>query len=656
MKYPPPDRSFLHCYPEIASEWNYERNEFRPEQYYPHSRKKVWWKCTACGFEWESEISNRTSGRSCPVCAHQKVWSGHNDLKALFPDLAKEWDNEKNAVSADQVFPNTAKKYWWKCDKGHSFLESPNTRVNMKTGCPICSGHRLAKGINDLKTLFPEVAAEWDVEKNEKAPDEVTPHTHTYAWWICPKGHSYRAQVSNRTAERGTNCPFCAGRSVLVGFNDLASQYPEIARQWHPEKNLPLMPEDVTSASNKSVWWLCPVCGNEWKTTVAARTGPKTTCPRCKRWFHTSKIEQILFYYIKSVFPDAENGYMLNAKNEIDVFIPSRKIGIEYDGQRWHGEAKKANDEYKGRAIIASQIRLFRIREPNCAVINDGSTIIFTSTPKGDFTHINDALIELFSILAEENICHSVPEIDIDRDNVKIAASFSQNAAERSLASIAPNLVEEWDFEKNYGLKPDCIPAYSAIKAWWICRECGNNWRAGIYSRVNGRGCPLCKSAKLSKAARKRHFLPGINDLVTVAPDVAKEWDYTRNKEIPVNVTHGSPAKYWWICPQGHSYEASVANRVKGRGCPFCYKERRGTLAKKARLHPGINDLVSAAPDIAKEWDYSKNSEIPEKVTRGSGIKYWWVCPKGHSYEATPSHRSRGQGCPYCSGRRKLST
>jgi len=173
---------------------------------------------------------------------------------------------------------------------------------------------------------------------------------------------------------------------------------------------------------------------------------------------------------------------------------------------------------------------------------------------------------------------------------------------------------------------------------------------------VNGRGCPSCRSARLSEAAKKQHFRSGINDLVTVAPEVAKEWDYTRNNEIPENVTYGSPAKYWWICPQGHSYEASVKNRVKGRGCPFCFKAQRSELAKNARFHPGVNDLVTVAPDIAKEWDYCKNSERPENVTRGSGIKYWWLCPKGHSYETTPSHRLRGQGCPYCSGRRKLST
>lgn len=526
----------------------------------------------------------------------------------------------------------------------------------MRSGCPICSGHRLVKGVNDLKTLFPAIAAEWDGDKNSKKPEEVFAHTNFNAWWRCPEGHSYRTKVSNRTAEKGTSCPYCSGKSVLLGFNDLASKYPEIAKEWHPVKNNPLTPKDVTYGCNKMAWWLCPACGCEWRMKVSARTHRKSACPKCTKWFHTSKIEQILFYYVKRVFPDAENGYLLNGKNEIDVFIPSQNIGIEYDGQRWHGESRKRSDEKKGRTIIASHVRLIRIREPKCATIDDGSTIIFTTTPTADYTHLNSALVQLFKIFLDDHICNSVPIIDIDRDNVQIAASFTQYVTEKSLSIIAPHLVEEWDYEKNHGLKPDGIPAHSAIKAWWICKECGYSWRAVVAARVKGNGCPACCDTKRSEIAKKRHFHPGINDLVTVAPEVAMEWDYEKNAEIPQNVTYACNEKYWWVCPNGHSYEASVANRVRGRGCPFCYKERRGELAKHARLHPGVNDLVSIAPEIAKEWDYSKNSEKPENVTRGSGIKYWWRCPKGHSYETTPSHRMRGQGCPYCSGRRKLYT
>ena len=575
MKEPPIDDNFKTRYPEIAQEWNYEKNSIPPEKYFPHSGKKVWWKCSRCGYEWETAICYRTQGHSCPACAHQKVVSGRNDLKTLYPDIAKYWDDNRNTLAANQVFPNTAKKYWWICEKGHSYLESPNTKVNMETGCPICSGHRLQAGANDLRTKFPLIASEWDKAKNEKSPEEVTSHSDYNAWWVCSNGHTYQAKVYNRTAEKATGCPYCAGRAVLKGYNDLASQRPEIAKQWHPTKNEGLTAADVAIGSNKKAWWLCPVCGNEWRTDIASRTLNNTSCPKCKKWFHTSKTEQILFYYIKKVFPDAINGYKLNGKAEIDIFIPSKNIGVEYDGERWHGEKKATADELKGKAIASSGIILYRVREPKCAKIDDRSTIILTPIPKADFSHLNGALGKLFECWQNRGICNFAPEIDVNKDILEIMASFAQNVAEKSLSEIAPDLVEEWDVKKNNGLKPEAVPAHSAIKAWWVCKKCGNSWKAVVSARVRGNGCPACAEKSRGKRVKEGHFHPGINDLITVAPQVAKEWDYSKNREGIETIVKGSHKKYWWICPNGHSYEAAVNNRVKGRGCPFCARKKK---------------------------------------------------------------------------------
>ena len=198
--------NFLSCYPEIAKEWNYEKNPLGPEMYTPHSGKKVWWKCSRCGYEWDARIYSRASGSSCPACTHQRVWPGHNDLKTLFPEIAQYWDSEKNNLSADQVFPNSAKKYWWTCKKGHSYLESPNAKVNMETGCPVCSGHRLQAGVNDLKTKYPEIAREWDYEKNTINPAELAVRSGKKAYWKCSVcGNEWVAVIASRAA--GAGCP-----------------------------------------------------------------------------------------------------------------------------------------------------------------------------------------------------------------------------------------------------------------------------------------------------------------------------------------------------------------------------------------------------------------------------------------------------------------
>jgi hypothetical protein len=124
------------------------------------------------------------------------------------------------------------------------------------------SGRQPAQGISDI-------AKEWDYKKNQKSPDEVTSHSGDYAWWICPKGHSYHARISNRTSlNRG--CPYCAGKKVLPGFNDLKSQNPDLAAEWDYDRNGELTPEKVTAGSQKIVWWKCSK-GHEWQSNVANR-------------------------------------------------------------------------------------------------------------------------------------------------------------------------------------------------------------------------------------------------------------------------------------------------------------------------------------------------------------------------------------------------
>lgn len=71
---------------------------------------------------------------------------------------------------------------------------------------------------------------EWS-EKNEIKPTEVSIGSHKKVIWICRYGHEWEAGVKSRTIN-GTGCPYCSHNKVLEGFNDLASQMPEVAAEW----------------------------------------------------------------------------------------------------------------------------------------------------------------------------------------------------------------------------------------------------------------------------------------------------------------------------------------------------------------------------------------------------------------------------------------
>ena len=59
------------------------------------------------------------------------------------------------------------------------------------------------------------------------------------------------------------------------------------------------------------------------------------------------------------------------------------------------------------------------------------------------------------------------------------------------LATTNPEVAEEWSVQ-NGDLTPAMYKKNSREMIWWTCRECGNEWRASIYSRSRGRICPYC--------------------------------------------------------------------------------------------------------------------------------------------------------------------
>ena len=131
--------------------------------------------------------------------------------------------------------------------------------------------------------------------------------------------------------------------------------------------------------------------------------------------------------------------------------------------------------------------------------------------------------------------------------------------------TVHPELAKEWNYEKNGSLNPINVTAGSNKKVWWRCEK-GHEWQAMIKHRNKGSGCPYCAGQRVLK---------GFNDLQTLNPTLAKEWNYERNNGLtPADVLPNSNKKVWWKCSVGHEWQAVIASRNRGRGCPQCHRKK----------------------------------------------------------------------------------
>ena len=534
---------------ELMAEWNWEKNiefDFDPKLLTVGSGKKVWWKCSK-GHEWQATIDRRSQGKGCPYCSGRNAIKGKNDLQTVNPALAKEWNYDKNnGLTPTDVLPSSNKKVWWKCGKGHEWKAMIRSRSDGR-GCPYCSGRHAVSGINDLQTVNPALATEWNYERNSGLmPMDVLPKSNKKVWWKCSKGHEWQSTVANRN--NGNGCPYCLGKYAVKGENDLQTVNPAIAKEWNYEKNDDLKPEEFTANSNKDVWWKCSK-GHVWHASIANRS-KGNGCPVCNSERKTSFPEYALAYYLKRSGLDVVHSYRAKGY-ELDIYIPSLKIAIEYDGYYWHKNRMRKDIE-KNYKCKKDGIKLYRLRE-GLPPLNDSSIDYIVQENQKNLSKVLEAILS--EIIGD---CISV---DMETDTVAIENLRVLTEKENSLFFSNPETTGEWHYEKNGVLKPEHFAPNSHRKVWWKC-QIGHEWQASIANRNKGRGCPYCSGKKV---------LPGYNDLQTVNPALANEWNYEKNTGVrPIDVTPNSNKKAWWICSNGHEWEAKINNRNNGNGCPIC--------------------------------------------------------------------------------------
>ena len=492
------------------------------------TNKKMKWRCQR-GHVWDASVSSRARlGSSCPVCSNQKVLSGFNDLATTHPELAAQADGWEPRT----FIAGTNKKLLWRCSLGHNFTMSGNTRVYRGLSCPICSGQKILQGFNDLATTHPELATQlingdptsvskgsdkkflWRCESGHTwtttvgsrtqgagcpycqglltivgVNDLTTTHPELAAqadgWnpqnfkrgsasekksWQCHLGHKWKANISDR-AIQGQGCPYCSGRRVLKGFNDIATTHADLAAQaegWDPST--------VTRGSEYKRRWKCEL-GHIWTAPVVNRTNNGNGCAVC-----AGKQINVGINDIATTEPEiAAEAYGWDPRQ----FTSHSSKKVKWKCEKDHIWTAKIANRSNGRGC------------PICGnkTVLAGFNDLITVSPS--------IAAEAYGWDPRQFTSHSSKKVKwkCEKDHIwtaKIANRSNGTGCPycshhkylkgfNDLATTHPELARE-----AFGWDPSTLTHGSPKKVLWICDH-GHKWKTSPNTRKQGKtGCPTC--------------------------------------------------------------------------------------------------------------------------------------------------------------------
>jgi hypothetical protein len=223
----------------------------------------------------------------------------------------------------------------------------------------------------------------------------------------------------------------------------------------------------------------------------------------------------------------------------------------------------------------------------------------------------------------------------------------------KSILTSHPLIACDWDNEKNKEIDISEIGSRDSIQVWWTCIK-GHSYLVSPHTRIRTSGCKYCrKESAETKNLLEKRLLSGHSKRFSdvASEEIISQWVTDLNKYKPNEVTSHSKIKITWKCEKGHMWQGTPSSRIRGNGCPECYKENRTDILLKAKLKSSGQSLFEKYPYLESEWDFEKNTKNPNDLTPHSSYKVFWKCKFNHSWEATIYNRTgNGSGCPECSG------
>ncbi len=653
--------SLADLFPDLLTEWDWDVNaNLDPSALKPGSDLLVGWRCDRRGHRWKSRVYTRTSKAptGCPECTH--LPDEGQSFADVNPQVALEWHPTRNGEHLPAEFkPGSAFKAWWRClARGHEWQASLANRTGARgSACPTCTMwgtsatqiriayELIAAGVPvvldhpripvsgrrpvaaDIVVPEMSIVIEYDgsqhhataaaADRDRRQTDALT----TAGWTVIRLRPRTLEPIDSNCVQIATNATVkevvCnalvkivglgrrlpkvekylddpelwasaeADRAVLnIKSRSLLDEYPEIAAEWHPTRNGARTPRDVNPGSKIPAWWLCPTCSHEWRVRPGHRTRDgRSGCPECA--------------------------------------VKKRAIQVRI--------AKPGNSLADAYPHLLTIIHPTKNGDLDLHNVNSGTTRqIWWLCP--DCNH------EWQTKTPRNTGCRPCGD---KRRGRQIATPKPGH----SLADLHPTIAAQWHPTKNGQLAPSQVREGYAKLVWWLCGECGREWRRSPGARVaNGSDCRRCAAAKLG-AVRKTPVRG--ESLAETHPRLAAEWVTDKNPGIsPMMLKSNSLQRIWWRCAEcAHEWEARIDTRaLRGHGCKRCAAAQLSVTRRRPK--PG-QSLADVKPQLMTLWHPIRNADIsPRDLKPNSHTRVWWLCPDcGHEWQAAPGNT----GCRPCS-------
>jgi hypothetical protein len=575
--------------PEFYEEFDITKNKnIKKEKITIGDKRKFWWLCSKCGFSWLSKISarRRRGHTNCKICMYKlkeknilsfnedyvgKIVDKNKSFGFIYPELAKEWHTEKNGYATPFDFGVLSNiKVWWKCKNNHEWETKISNRTktvarNQKSHCPECKG-RVLKEYNTLAKINERVSLEWDYSRNEGlSPNNIKYNSNKLIWWKCKFKHEWQTKVYHRTINN-SNCPRCSMASSLPEiriYSELSKLVNNVRHRfildklteidiYLPNYNLALEYDGVYYHKNnyerdlsknkllksKNIKLIrireegLPLT-DENDVIVSKKIFSKIEFNKVIKKIVSLQIETKIF----TQYLDHENFINEELYRKIQYFLPAppyqESLLVNYP------EIAKEFDLEKNSPLTPE---LFRPKS---------GKKVWWRCQKG---HSWQAVIANRTF--KKSGCPKLGCKKTERKESKYSIFYSY-----------PELMKEWDYEKNKNLNPKSIRPFSKQACWWKCIICNNSFQKAIWLRTKRNiKCKICFGKIQQKESK--------NSILYIYPEIAREWNYKKNGYVNIlTIKPNTKSVYWWTCTKcNKDFQSSVVRRTqRNLGCSECF-------------------------------------------------------------------------------------